>query len=419
MKADNEYISKPISKSEVKRLINEEKENIIQEVKESQKMNLKKEISGKLEDKLEDYEKRISTKLESSYQENFEAIKFLSDKVRQCLDKSSNIPNYNNEIRNMKDKINEITNNLGNKSRRSFIGTERSENDSIWEKVDSKLDKMFEFQQKIGDSHSNIKEKKQAYHKFGDEIVGLVKNIIKRNKEGKENEVKDFNNVISCISNRLKKYQSREKDDSDRFNDSAVSPEVFGKVMDRMAELVQKWNRYEDKGMTQDGTDKDRMITESRIKSSGDKHYIDDVSHVWTSRFNELADEMSEIKNSTQTEFNNVNQTLEVVQNNMSSWKNSETQLITMTEENIQSKFEYFGNNISEIYSLMDILKRKVKDKTQSKNNEVIFARLNCYGKNIKSLKELYKRIKEINSFCKKTIVDVSIVVEINVYLDE
>lgn len=45
-------------------------------------MNMEKEIHEKVENELQDYEKKVSTKLESNYQENFEAIKFLSDKIK-------------------------------------------------------------------------------------------------------------------------------------------------------------------------------------------------------------------------------------------------------------------------------------------------------------------------------------------------
>ena len=114
MKTENECSTQPISKSEVKKLINEEKDNIMQEVKDSQKIEIKKEIKERFENELLDYEKRVSTKFESSYQENFEAIKFLSDKVKQCLDQSRNIQNYDKEIHTIQCKINEISQIVGN-----------------------------------------------------------------------------------------------------------------------------------------------------------------------------------------------------------------------------------------------------------------------------------------------------------------
>ena len=370
MKTENECSTQPISKSEVKKLINEEKDNIIQEVQDSQKIEIKKEIKERFENELLDYEKRVSTKFESSYQENFEAIKFLSDKVKQCLDQSRNIQNYDKEIHTIQCKINEISQTMGNRSRKSFIGTEKSENETVWEKVDCKLDKIYEFQQKIGRSNYNSEENREAYNQFGNEIVGLVKNIVKGNQEDKENEVNDFNHVINYLNSSIKKYRNREEGNSDskyEDNDRIVTPEVFRRVMDRMTELVMKWNKYEDKGMTRCGTDKDKFIYESGIECSEDKRYTDDISHVWTSRFNELSDEISDIKISTQNEFDVVNQTLEEVQKDLSLWKNSETKINTMTQDNIKSKFEYFAKNINEIYSLIELIKKKLKDKTQSK----------------------------------------------------
>lgn len=140
-------------------------------------------------------------------------------------------------------------------------------------------------------------------------------------------------------------------------------------------------------------------MSDSNIESAYDKHALDDISSAWNNKFNDLADEIHEVKAQTHSEFDNIHQCIDDIKKDFSNWRDNEKKVSDMVQENTKQKFEYFAKNVSEIYSLMEIVKKKVKDKTQSKNNEVIFARLNGYGKNIKTLNELFKKIKEINAF--------------------
>ena len=333
----------------------------------------------------------------------------MSDKVKQCLDITNEQPNYAQEIKAIEARMDEISKSISLKSRRSYIGTDRSDQDNAWEKVDSKLDKIYEFQQKIGGLHSDSEEKKQMYNQFGDAIVGLVKNLVKGNQEEKENEIQDFNHIISCLNNSLEHFHKEDMnlDSKFKFNDQIISQERFNKMMERMSDLVKKWVKNDDKGLTRCQTDKERMIL-SNIESSGEKNFIEDMSNSWNNKFQEIEEELAEVKNRYQSEFDTVNNTLGELQCNVGNWRDSDSKMSGIMQESIKQKFEFFAKNINEIYSLMDIIKKKLKEKSQSKSNEVIFARLNGYGKNIKNLNEVYKKMKEINSFCKKAVIDVS-----------
>ncbi len=301
---------------------------------------------------------------------------------------------------------------MHNKHKRAFINAERSDQDMVWEKVDTKLDKIYEFQQKLGTSGPDTEERKKAYNQFGDAIMGLVKGLVKGNSEERDHEINDFNAMVNCFNSSIDKIQNKSNDSDAHFlsQDRIMSPVAFGKVMDKMSELVNKWNKNDDKATTRCGTDKDKLGSESHLEMSEDRQFLEDVNHVWQAKFTELSEEINEIKSSTHEEFSNVHDLIENLQSETETLKETASQpkQDDLLQENIKSKFEFFAKNINEIYSLMDIIKKKLKTSTQSKNNEVIFTRLNGYGKSIKSLNDLYKKISEINTFSKKTIIDVN-----------
>ncbi|CAI2375180.1 unnamed protein product [Moneuplotes crassus] len=408
LKAENELNSQGITKPEIKRLINEEKDNIIEELKHHQKGIIRKEVHHRVRSEVQELEKKVSMKLESSYQENFEAIKFLSDKVKQCIDQSREQRDFSLELSNLKSRINEINRNVNTRQNKAFISAEKTEHDLVWEKVDTKLDKIYEFQQKIGASGSNTEESKKAYNQFGDAIVGLVKNLVKGNQEGKDDEINGFNNMINCFNSSIDKIQHKNNkpEANQASQDKTISPANFGKVMDRMAELVEKWQRHDEKSLPRPGSTQEKMNSDSKMEMSEDRQFLEDVSSVWQAKFNELSEEINDIKSSTNNEFNNVHDLIEALQDDLKTAKNKESKSDDLLQENIKSKFEFFAKNINEIYSLMDIIKKKLKNNSPSKSNEVIISRLNGYGKSIKNLNDLYQGTSEINAFCKKTIID-------------
>lgn len=89
-------------------------------------------------------------------------------------------------------------------------------------------------------------------------------------------------------------------------------------------------------------------------------------------------------------------------------WRENDMKVKEMIQEGARQKFEFFANNINEIFGLLEMVKKKMKSYSNSKNNEVIFSKLEKYGKGINTLNELFKKIKEVNILCKKTITDVS-----------
>ncbi|CAI2377897.1 unnamed protein product [Moneuplotes crassus] len=410
LQAESEITTQTLTKSEIKRLIRDEKDNIIEELKHHQKGTIRKEIGHNVRAEFQELEKKVSIKLDSSYQENFEAIKFLSDKVKQCIEQSRAQRDFSRELTCLKNRINEISRNVNSRQGRAFISAEKTTQDLVWEKVDNKLDKIYEFQQKIGDSESNTEESKKAYNQFGDAIVGLVKNLVKGNQEERDHEIYDFNNMISCLNSSIDKIQNKSNDSEANFlsQDKNMSEEVFGKVMDRMSILVDKWNKHDEKTLTRCGTDKDKLPCDREIEMSEDRQFLEDVSHVWEAKFTELTEEINEIKTSANEEFGNVHDIIENLQGEVEILKEKEPQTADLDsiQENMKSKFEFFAKNINDIYSLMDIIKKKLKAKTQSKDDEVVLSKLNDYGKSIKNLNSLYQGASEINSFCKKTIID-------------
>ena len=57
MRAENELNSGGITKSQIKKLINEEKESIIDEIKDSQRSFVKKEVNSRVQNDIQDLEK--------------------------------------------------------------------------------------------------------------------------------------------------------------------------------------------------------------------------------------------------------------------------------------------------------------------------------------------------------------------------
>lgn len=252
LKEEQEYSANGMSKAEVKRLINDEKENILLEAKDTQKTIARKEINDKIDVELQEFEKKINNKIEINYQENFEAVKYLSDKVKNCVENNRDHKDYSDDISNLKKRIHEISKIIGHQPKRSYIGNESSEQDQVWEKVDSKLDRIYEYQKKISSSTSfDSDEKKHMYDKFGDAILGLVKNIVKGNQGEKENESYEYNQMFTFMNNNIDHHKdSGVFTEKDMNRDQSISPAKFSQMMERMSELVHKWNKHEDKTYT-------------------------------------------------------------------------------------------------------------------------------------------------------------------------
>lgn len=112
------------------------------------------------------------------------------------------------EVSKIKQKIQEIGQKVANKSARSYIGHEPSENDMVWEKVDSKLDRIYEYQRKMSTSSLESEDKKQIYTKFGDAIVGLVQNLIDNKAPKEENSQHDFHQMITSMNESVNKLKN-------------------------------------------------------------------------------------------------------------------------------------------------------------------------------------------------------------------
>ena len=79
-----------MTKTEIKKLILEEKESIILEIKDSQRSLIKKEVKEEIElrdseinGKLVDIQKKVFTKIDTNAQENLEAFRFMNDRIKQ------------------------------------------------------------------------------------------------------------------------------------------------------------------------------------------------------------------------------------------------------------------------------------------------------------------------------------------------
>lgn len=70
--------------------ISDEKENILLELKDSQRAAIKREVKEEIElrdseinGKLVDLQKKVFTKIDTYAQENLEAFRFMNDKIKQ------------------------------------------------------------------------------------------------------------------------------------------------------------------------------------------------------------------------------------------------------------------------------------------------------------------------------------------------
>ena len=72
-----------------------------------------------------------------------------------------------------------------------------NEKDGLWEKVESKLDKIYDYQKQISTSSIDSEDKKKVYNKFGDAIVGLVQNLINgKTEDAKYQESNDVDQML-------------------------------------------------------------------------------------------------------------------------------------------------------------------------------------------------------------------------------
>ena len=81
-----------------------------------------------------------------------------------------------------------------------------NENDCLWEKVESKLDRIYEYQKQISTNNIDSEDKKNVYNKFGDAIVSLVQNLINgKTEETKVQENKDVDQMLLWLNEKIEK----------------------------------------------------------------------------------------------------------------------------------------------------------------------------------------------------------------------
>ena len=186
--------------------------------------------------------------------------------------------------------------------------------------------------------------------------------------------------------------------------------------MERMSELVKKWgegsdhfrHKNDEKQLTRCGTSKEKAMMDSNFEHSEDKQLIEDLSNYCNERFNNFESMVENLKSSIQGQSRESNRAMQELKAEWNMYRENDMKVKEMIQEGIKQKFEFFANNINEIFGLLEMVKKKMKSFSNSKNNEVIFSKLEKYGKGINTLNELFKKVKEINTFCKKTVIDVS-----------
>ena len=57
-------------------------------------------------------------------------------------------------------------------------------------------------------------------------------------------------------------------------------------------------------------------------------------------------------------------------------YRENDMKVKEMIQESVRQKFEFFANNINEIFGLLEMVKKKMKSYSNSKNIDVIFAKL-------------------------------------------
>ena len=399
---ENEFSSNFMTKNEVKRLLINEKESILLEARENQKIVARKEIHERFDHEIQDVEKRLSNKFENLNQENIEAIKYLNDKVKQCSEKLKDHSSFDNEIDKINLKLHELSSKANKREVKSYIGHDFNESDLYWEKVDSKLDKIYQYQRKINSPANDNEERKHMYDKFSESIVGLVQNLVQgKGPEKESTEATEFNHIMQSMNESVEKYKTHSNLGNylppAEFQN--VNQERFTAMMNQMSDLVGRWGRCDDRHISMQGNSKDKVTADSHNGyEEENKKHIEEISNIWNTKFTDIVEEI-----------NHLHSCIDDINTDLTAWKKNDNKVQDVIQDSMKEKFEYFAKNINEIYTLMEAMKVKMKNRTQSKNNEVIFARLNGYGKNIKSLNELYKKVKEINCVCKKTVVDVGV----------
>lgn len=90
MVQDSDLCSNSMTKSEIKKYISEEKENILLEIKDAQRTAIKKEVKDEVElrdseinGKLVELQKKVFIKIDTYAQENLEAFRFMNDRIKQ------------------------------------------------------------------------------------------------------------------------------------------------------------------------------------------------------------------------------------------------------------------------------------------------------------------------------------------------
>lgn len=69
----------------------------------------------------------------------------------------------------------------------------------MWQKVDSKLDKIYEYQQQMNNVNLAHDDHQQVYNKFGEAIVGLVQNLVNGGNPSQES-AKEFSKLFEKVN---------------------------------------------------------------------------------------------------------------------------------------------------------------------------------------------------------------------------
>ena len=212
-----------LSKTEIKKIMLSQKEDIIVEIKDTQKSQIKREVKEQLEtyesdfdSRINELQKRMNVKIENNHQDNYDTIKYIGERLNQHIENGPN--SYSNtDIVKCKARIEDIERRLCERPSmgRSFVGHPMTEKDLVWQKVDNKLDKIYQYQQQMTTKDVQNDDYQKIYNKFGESIVSLVQNLIVGTKPNKEN-AGDFANLLEKVNENS--FEKRIHNDKDTFD---------------------------------------------------------------------------------------------------------------------------------------------------------------------------------------------------------
>ena len=201
---ENDYMGgSGVSRADIKRAVYACKEDIIQDVRENQRRDIKLQI-GQVQDNLDD-------KIKQNHKEQCDAVKYLNDKLNLRTDGHPSMRKFTDlDIQGIKNQLLALEKKVEGgqvMSPKSYIGHQMNDKDIALQKVDNKLDKIYEYQQQMSKHDMANDEKQQLYHKFSESIVGLVQNLVQNGSPGKNNT-----DQMTIFMNELNKKQTLDAD---------------------------------------------------------------------------------------------------------------------------------------------------------------------------------------------------------------